>query len=173
MNTRISKIGLCLILLGFSPGHAQTESDVVKKLAEESGEALVANDFDKVVDLTYPEVVRLIGGKAKMIATLQNGMNEMKRDGYTIAAFSVVTPGEIIKIGNRRFTVVPYVLKVKVPSGSLITNSFMLGVYEPPQTKWTFVDGRNLNEFALKTLFPDAVGKLNLPKPGPPVFQQN
>src|SRR5947209_2876407 len=47
---------------------------VVKQKVEEINEAVIREDFGKVLDLTHPKVVEEMGGREKAITQLQAGM---------------------------------------------------------------------------------------------------
>lgn len=53
---------------------------MIKQLAEESTKLLVTDEFSKFADSTHPKVVALLGGKNKMIAIPEKGMQEMKSE---------------------------------------------------------------------------------------------
>lgn len=163
--------GLLMLLALIAP--AQTESDKIRQLAEESTQLLITSEFSKFADSTHPKLVALLGGKSKMVALLEKGMQEMKSQGFEFASAVIGEPGPVINVNKQRFAIVPYVLTMKAPKGSIATDSFLLAVADGPVAHWTFVDGRNLDQAKLKTLFPDAVGKIELPKLKPPEVKYN
>src|SRR5689334_13342092 len=70
---------LVLVVGAVAAAHGdEPRSAVVKKKAQEVGEALKKDDYAKVVDLTYPKVVEVIGGREKMIGALTDGMKQLK-----------------------------------------------------------------------------------------------
>lgn len=141
----------------------QAVNETLKKQAEESGQAFVSGDFNKLVDLTYPKLVELLGGRAKMVAFLQNGTREMRAQGAEVLSMSATDPIQVTTIGRQLFAVVPVTLKVKVPVGIAVSKSFMVGISSDRGRSWTFVDGSYLDEQRMRILFPTAVGKLKFP----------
>jgi len=135
----------------------------LKKLANECGKAFVSGDFNKVVDLTYPKVVELMGGRARMVSFLQDGTRQMKAQGQEILSSLADDPTQVIAIEKQTFAVVPTNLRIKVPQGILVSKSVTIGVSGDNGKSWTFVSGDGLDEEKIKVVFPSAVGKLKIP----------
>lgn len=161
------------ILLASSICNAQTGVDELLRRARESGDALIRGDFNKLVDLTYPKLVELIGGRARMVSLLKTRRKEMKTQGNEFSSVSVHQPKETVSIGTRTFAIVPFTLKLNVPEGTLIHETFLIGISEDRGVTWTLIDGTNLDERRLRILLPDAGGKIILPERQPPLFQRN
>jgi hypothetical protein len=162
---------VALVILLLAPAaFGQTDYKNLKSQAEEGSKAFVGGDYGKLADLTYPKLVELIGGRAKMIAYIEKQIAEMKAQGAEVISVSFDDPTQVIKIGGELFAVLPDTLKMKVPDGILVGKSFMLGISGDNGEHWTFVDGSSLDEKAIKTLFPAAAGKLNIPKAEKPVL---
>lgn len=158
------------IFLLSTSAFGQTDFKNLKSQADESGKAFVSRDFNRLVDLTYPKLVELVGGRAKMIAFLEKGTNEMKAQGAEVISMSVHDPTQVIKVGKQMFAVLPVTLKMKVPEGVLVGKSFMLGISDHRGDRWTFVNGSSFSDKMAETLFPAAKGKLKIPAEEPPVL---
>jgi hypothetical protein len=149
---------------------AQEKDNHVKKLAAECGQAMVSGDYGRVVDLTYPKLVELSGGKDRMIESMEKGRKEMTAEGYDLLSATVQKVMDIVKIGSEQFVVITYEIKMKAPNGYLLRDSYMLGIASTNDENWTFLDGAGLDESKLKIFFPGAVGKIALPPRKQPVF---
>jgi len=163
---------LSIVLLQFSL-RAQEKNNIILKRAGECAEAVVSGNYGRYVELTYPKVVELAGGKEMMIINLEKGRSDMIAEGYNLLSATVDTAKDVIIIDAQRFVVVPYVLKIKAPNGYLLLDTFMLGVASVNDENWTFVFGAGLDESQFKLFFPSAVGKIDLPPRKPPVFQKS
>lgn len=153
-----------------SAAFGQVDYKRLKSQAEESSTAFLKGDYARLVDLTYPRLVELGGGRAQMIANIEKEMKEMKAQGVAVISMSFDDPTQVIKIGEELFAVLPSTMKMKVPSGILTGKSFMLGISSDNGAHWTFVNGSSLDEKGIKTLFPAALGKLKIPKEEKPVL---
>ena len=143
---------------------AQTQNDLkeIQRLGQQCVTAVIAGDFNKLVDLTYPRVVELMGGREKMVAMMEKDSKRMKLE---FLPTTVNAPTKVLKIGTQRFVILTYQLKMKVPEGILKKESFLIGVIDKPTDGWTFVDGTNLDRAKAKLIFPAAADKLPLPSP--------
>lgn len=162
-----------VILFASSICDAQTGLEELRLRATENGDAIIRGDFNRVVDLTYPKLVELIGGRERMVSLLEKGRREMKAQGNEYISVSIHQPQELVTIGIRTFAIVPFSLKLKASGGTLVQEAFLIGISGDKGHAWTFIDGTNLDEEKLKALLPDAAGKIRLPEKQAPVFQKN
>jgi hypothetical protein len=156
-------------------GSARAQSEdlkEVKALAEESGRAFLAGDFAKLADLTYPKVVQMMGGKANMVSFLEAGQKQMQSEGFEIVSYTVGEPEKVVRAGTKLLVVVPTVLKAKVREGVLTQPSYLLGVSDARRKKWTFIDGSSLDASKLRTVLPEAAGRVALPKKQEPTLER-
>jgi hypothetical protein len=143
----------------------------VRQKVDEISAALISGNFAKVVDLTYPKVVQMVGGREKMIDLLKAGTQEMLAHGSAITAVVVGTPSEFRTVGKEVFVVVPSSITLSVPGGKLTQKSFTVGVSSDAGRTWFFVDANNLGGEKIKMVFPTFPATLQLP-PRPPVFER-
>ena len=168
----VKTVGIVILSLFFlsQAASGQSGNENLKRLADESGRAFVNRDFSRLVDLTYPKLVVLLGGRTKMIAFLERGVREMRAQGAEMLSMSPSEPTQVTTIGRQVFAVLPVTMRIKVPEGVLVGESFMIGVSSDRGKSWTFVNGDNLDERRMRVLFPSAVGKLKLPPVKPPTL---
>lgn len=156
-------------------GDAQTEQIV--KLAEENSVALISGNYAHLVDLTYPKVVELIGGRDKMIEALRRSSEDMKARGSKILGAEVSEPKEVVTAGEKQFAVVPMKVRVQVPTGALRSKEFLIAVSEDRGKTWTFVDSAGLvsepgkEREKLAQILPDFPSQLKLPSREEPVWE--
>jgi hypothetical protein len=142
----------------------------LKAQAEETANAFARKDFNTIVDTTYPKVVEFMGGREKMIPVIEQGVKQAEREGITFVSITVDEPKGIVNVGKRLFGIVPTRLRMRVPEGTLVGESFMIGVSEDGGKKWTFIDGAGADKHRLRALFPSAADKLQLPEKKQPVM---
>lgn len=133
----------------------------LKIQAEEVGEATINQNFEKLVDFTYPKVVEKFGGKDKMIAFLKTDSAQMKAGGFEIEAIVIGEVKQIAKVENQIFAVVPMTMKVKAPNGKALGESSMVGISNDNGASWKFINAINQDKF--KGLFPKASEKIQIP----------
>lgn len=154
---------------------AGVDRNQIRAQAEELSGAFVAGDFAKVADLTYAGIVEAGGGKEEMTAFLENGIGEMRAQGFQILTLTVGEPREPVAVGGHVFAVVPTKMRMKTPQGVASKESFFIGVSEDGGKSWTFVDGEGANKERLRGLFPSApevADRLELPTVPPPTLEK-
>jgi hypothetical protein len=145
----------------------------IKARAEESMNAFSSGDYQKMIDLTYPKLVELMGGREKMVSTMEQQMKGMKEQGAEVISTSIGVPQEVVPVESQFFSIVPYTLRIKIPNGVLNQQSYLLAISNKDSIKWTFIDVTQINESQLKMVVPSAVGKVTFPEKQPPVFEEN
>jgi hypothetical protein len=147
---------------------------VAKSKANEVVQATIKGEYDKVADFTYPKVVEMMGGREKMISVMKTAFKEMKAKGFETRSVKVGDPSPLVAGNTEVYTIVPFTLEMKVPGGSAIGKSFLLGISADKGKTWTFVDGSGIStEKKKKKLLPHLPEELKLPKPEKPVFHRD
>src|SRR5262249_25423816 len=144
---------------------------VVKGKVEEINNALIKEDFAKVADLTHPKVVKLMGGREKMISAMESGIKDMKSKGYAFRSVKVDAASDPVTAGSDMFVVVPFLLEMKAPKGRLLQKSFVIGVSSDQGKSWAFVNG-DLDVQKVKQVLPNLPEQLKLPERQKPVLEK-
>src|SRR6476620_5708324 len=71
-----------------------------KTQANQLNDAVLSEDYEKAADLTYPQLIQLIGGRAKYLAGLKGGMDETQSDRFRIISTVSGDPTGIIEVGS-------------------------------------------------------------------------
>ena len=156
---------------------ADPQTQRVRTIAAESSAALSSRNYARVVDLTYPKLVEMIGGRDQMIEMLRSGTEEMKAHGSAILGAEVAEPREIVTAGDKQFAIVPEIVRIQVSSGTLRSNGFLIAVSEDRGKTWTFIDGAGLHKTpgkereTLAQILPGFPAQLSLPSWKPPVLE--
>ena len=149
----------------------EPKSVLVKKQAGEIVAAIKKEEYAKVVDLTYPKVVELMGGREKMRAELEAGMKQLKEKGFSFKSVKVGEPGELLAEGKNTFVVVPTTTEMAAPGGKIVLESYLLGISSDGGKAWTFVDGSGIGTVEKRELIlPKLPAKLELPAAHEPKF---
>jgi hypothetical protein len=154
---------------------AQIDKSRVKKQAQAMADAMIAGNFEKMADLTYPDLVELLGGKAKMIAGLKQEMSGWGAEDFRVLSIPVDEPKRVIKARDYLLAVAPATMRVKMPEGVFAQRIAYLGVSRDGGQHWTFVSG-GTDKQILKVLFPlipSAIDELGLMADAPPVRESN
>jgi len=153
LNRRTSALLLFLLLI--APSILHTQPALIKAKVEECNAALLEGNFEKLVEMTYPPLVELMGGGEAMIELVRGGIDMMKSSGFTIESAEVQEPARIVTTRRRTYAVVPYHLIMNSPVGKFRQESTMLGISTDKGKSWTFVDVHEDPEMLLSLLFSD------------------
>jgi hypothetical protein len=156
---------------------ADSQTQRIRILAAENSAALTSGNYARLVDLTYPKLVEMIGGRDKMIEMLRSGTEDMKAHGSAILGAEVSEPKEVVTAGDKQFAIVPITVRVQVPDGTVRSNSFLVAISEDRGKTWTFIDGAGLHKTSggeresLAQILPAFPAQLSLPPWEPPVVE--
>ena len=152
----------------------QVNTEKLKQQAQELSDAVVNGDYPRAVDLTYPKLVRLMGGRAQFIAYYEKSMKELQSDRFRLYEIIVGEPRDILKIGPEYYAIVPSKMKMKVAEGTLVGDAFMIGISADGGKNWTFVDSPSATDKTKSAILfgPAAAGKLQIPESKRPVLHR-
>jgi hypothetical protein len=157
--------------------NADPKTERLRTLAAEDSAAITSGNYARLVDLTYPKLVELMGGRDKMIEMLRRGAQDMKAQGSVILGAEVAEPKEVVTVGDKQFAIVPMIVRVQVPEGTLRSKGFLIAVSEDRGNTWRFIDGAGLHKTqggereALAQILPGFPTQISLPSWEPPVME--
>jgi hypothetical protein len=155
---------------GNSPAAATTDNyPSLAVQAKEVNDALLRKDYQKVLDLTYPKVIELAGGRDKMLATMTKELKDIEAEGVTLISSSAGTPTQFLHDAGKIYAVLPLTLKVKAKDGVFQSSGALIGISADGGQNWTFIDASGKDQKELKTLLAETLDKLKLPSDSQPV----
>jgi hypothetical protein len=131
--------------------------------AQEVNDAVLRKDYNRFIDLIYPKVVELAGGRERMLAAINKELKDMEGEGVTIIEATSGTPTQFLNDSGNIYAVVPTKLKMKAKDGIFLQEGAMIGVSSDGGARWSFVDASGKDQSELKTILPNVADKLNLP----------
>jgi hypothetical protein len=148
----------------------ETYSKILKSDAVKMANALLEKDYNMFCDYTYPQVVKMVGGKQKMMNTLKTATLEMEKEGYSFLKVTIGEPTEIFISKNELQATITQELEMKVPEGKLVTISTLIAISTTKGKKWHFIDASNKNISELRKALPSLSKELIIPIQSKPVF---
>lgn len=131
-----SLLGFASLVVTASVG-AQTER--VNTLAGEIQGAMKSANYGRVLDLTYPKIVEMMGGREQALKGIETAMQ-----GVKVLEAENEEAEDIVKAGDKQFCVVPTSMRMEVKGKTVRTKGFLLGVSADGGKQWTFVDSEGL-----------------------------
>jgi membrane carboxypeptidase/penicillin-binding protein PbpC len=180
MKRLLGVVAVNLLLLGAAAFAQQPEvtskmtpeAAAIKVEAENISRAFVNGDFGKVLDLTYPKLIELSGGRKKVLAEVEGQMKELRDMGTKVISLTVGEPETSVRAGATLVAMVPTHLKMETAEYDMEMESYWLAVSADEGKAWRFISGSSLEVNVLKLLLPEAVDKIKLPAVAQPVMRR-
>lgn len=145
------------------------EAQRAVSLAKELTTATISGDFDKLIGLTHPEAVKLMGGKASAVTLTRESMQELKDGGFTITEFVVNAPDQVVRKGAQVYVIIPTAYTMQTPKGKVQGGGYLLGSSDDRGATWVFADGNGMKDPTYRAkLFKDLPSEIILPTINPP-----
>jgi hypothetical protein len=153
-----------------SPSPAATENyPNLTVEAKEVNDAFFRKDYNRFMDLIYPKVIEMAGGRDRMLAGMTKEIKDMEAEGVTILESTSGTPTQFLNDSGNIYAVVPNTMKMKAKDGIFQTEGAMIGISSDGGAHWSFIDASGKDQTELRTLLPNVADKLKLPGDKPPV----
>lgn len=158
-------------LLIFVCNTIQAQNDIQQQ-ANAMGEALLKKDYLNFVVFTYPKLLKEMGGKEKMAASIQQQMEQMEQKGTQVIGLKYGTPSSIIKQKDELQCTIPQTMTLKVKEGKIMAQSTLIAISQDKGAHWFFVDAGERDMATIRASLPNVSKLLTLPTPEPPKFVQ-
>ncbi len=135
-----------------TPAIAHEES--LMKAAEQFAAATEKLDWNKVIDLTYPPLVKLNGGRQTLIRQAKLSDQNLKQQDFELQEVELSAPLRETPVGEYLLAIVPIRLTFKGPLGKLFSESSLLGVSEDDGQSWSFISMAQADMNQVIELFP-------------------
>ena len=141
--------------------------------AKEMNDAFARKDYERFVDLTYPKIVEMAGGRDQMLKGIPQQLKEMEAEGVVILSSTSGSPTQFVHDSGSIYAVLPATLKAKAKDGIFESEGSMVGISSDGGANWTFIDASGKDHRELKTILGNVVDRLNLPPDKRPVKISN
>lgn len=165
------KIRFTLILIITSSfAFGQVDNTKIKAQAELMATSLLQDKYETLLKFTYPTVIEMVGGQAKMISIIKTGKGDMAKQGISFETVTIGEPSKTVKAGDEIHCLVPQTIFMKVPKGRVKSESYLLAVSKDNGDNWFFIAAINLTMDNVKTLLPNYNLELQIPPKKQPIF---
>lgn len=161
---------LFLSLAFSSPAFSQLNRNLMKQ-ARIYAKAMEKGKWEKVADLTYPEIVKLAGGSARYIKQSKNSSMQLENQGFSIDMAELSSPFDTVKEGNKILSIIPMRVTFEGPLGKLYSESSLLAISLDDGETWKFISMSQTGLDEIVLLFPNGSKKLVFPTKK--VYQDN
>lgn len=133
--------------------------------AQQMAKATVEKDYSKIVDLSHPALVKVMGGFDSMLIVVAEGWESLSNRGMDIDTVYFGAPRDFQRENDSYYAFIPQVLVMSIPrpGEKMIAISYLMAISGIDGKRWAFVDATGLEGEKLQYLFPDYSGRI--PKP--------
>lgn len=162
-----------LLVFGFI-GFANAQfSEDIREAAQMYAQANLNEDYELLIDFTYPSVIEHAGGRDAYKKLLIQ-LNEIQKNrGMSLNEFIITDPLEHVKAGNEFHAIVPYRTVSKVKGGKLTSENTLIAVAAEGKEKWYFIETASLTERNLVKVLPTWDNTLLLPMKKAPIYKED
>jgi hypothetical protein len=166
-----SALGLIMALLFASPAWAQIEYEI-SDAAAAYARAHIREDFEALLNFTYPDLIEKAGSREDMKKTLILIKENQKKNGLNLQSYKVKDQITFSKVGQEIHAIVPITTISKAPGGRLTQESFLIAVRPESNGNWYFIETTLLDERNLPKVIPSWDNSLMLPNKQAPIFKE-
>lgn len=135
--------------------------DIIINQAKKYSEATIKNDFKKIVEFTYPKLVKIIH-KDTLLNKVSNDMISMKREGLRYKKITFGTPQKITDLTKFYYVIPQEIIKYN-SSGEFHIKTYLFVVSNNKGKNWYFLTNKQFTKYQ-KQLLPSLEQKYKLPK---------
>ncbi|MES2703006.1 MAG: hypothetical protein V4649_10220 [Bacteroidota bacterium] len=160
---------IVLLALGSLTATAQVShssaaiSRAVSEQADRMGKLMLAKDFVGFVKYMNADVLKMIGGKEKVITTMRSGTTDMKKKGFSFNSVTFGKPSAIIDTAGTLQCILPEQLRIHSPQGDMINHTSLFALSKDNGKTWTFTEVNPELQSQLRQIVPVMSSKLKVP----------
>lgn len=171
----MKKLGILIslmLLISICKGQPDTtnHSKMIKAQADRMAELFLNKEYGSFIEFTCPAIIEMMGGKQKMLESLELGMKKTAADGMEVLNFIMGQPSKVVTSGNELQCTITQTIEMKMPKGRMVTNSTLIGVSSDKGKSWTFFDSRGKDIQTLQKMIPNLSVQLVIPEEQQPLF---
>lgn len=146
------------------------DTTAFKKQAMRYAVASFDGDHKTLIDLTYPALIELSGGRDMLHKLITDKIETLRKRGITRFDGTVGSPGKFYKAGAQIHCLIPEYIIFKMPKGHYAGQSYLLGVSDDKGKRWKFLDVGSMPASVLHKLLPNFNDALVIPESPKPVY---
>ena len=138
-------------------------SDIIKLQANSFAEATKKNNFKEIVNLTYPKLVSLLGGKDTLTSIVSNNMVLLQREGLQYKSIQFNEPQKVYTYQKELHCLIPQKIIQSNSQGVITRNTFLYAVSNNLGKSWFFMNETQFRKYKNK-LFPQLNNEMVIPE---------
>ncbi|OIQ31077.1 MAG: hypothetical protein BM564_02360 [Bacteroidetes bacterium MedPE-SWsnd-G2] len=159
---------IAFILVSTQLSFAQSDKANKETALEEAklvAAATIMKDYGTVMDYTIPAVVELMGGRASAIELISSAMAGMETQGLVFEKAEILEVLEVKTEQDQLRCVIKGRNQMKMDNERIISESYLLGIFDETVNHWYFIEARQLkNTDLIQQVIPGFETTLNIPE---------
>jgi len=152
-----------LFFLNSNLSISQNKKDALRD-AKIASESTLKMDFEKLLNYTHPNVVKLMGGKEKGLELLKSTFKTMGEQGFVFEKAEVISVSDIVFEQGEYRCIVEGLNQMKTPQMRIKSKSYLLGFFDDSKKIWYFIEADKIKNKAIADqIFPGFDTKLVIP----------
>jgi len=176
MNKLLLQIAFLLFLI---PSKGQIEAKLsneeknILHHATEMGQLYLNKNYEMFVGKLYPGLIKIVGGKDKMLEVLTNANLELTKQSISIDSLKFSNPNKIINTGIELQTTLTEIVFMSIPNGKMVKKSTVIAISLDNGITWFFIDTSGKDLKSMQQGFPKLSNDLIIPKDEKPIVYKN
>ncbi|WP_158655213.1 hypothetical protein [Flavivirga eckloniae] len=155
---------LCCSSISFAQTNEELKASALRD-AKIASQATLKMDFDKVLDYTHPNALKIMGGKEKAMELIETTFSTMKENGFVFEKADVLGVSEIVFEDNEYRCYIENFNQMVFNGMRIKSKSYLLGIYNSEANFWYFVEAKELkNKAMMDKVFPNFKTSLKIPE---------
>jgi len=164
---------LLLSSLAWSQSANGALDSVILAQANAMGKAFLNKDYVAFLGYTHPTVVKMMGGKEKMLADTSDSFNAFANEGVTFLNITFTSPENIYESEGELQAAFTEIIEMRIPTGKLIVYARVVAVSEDKGEHWYFMDVTEHSIEMVRKLLPSLHPDLTLPEYKEPLLLED
>jgi hypothetical protein len=173
MRKLIQNTSVLLLCFFFSfRTFAQIEYDIQEAINSYYS-AKMCDDYQTLLNFTYPDVVDKAGGPDNVIKALELIHDTQKKKGFLLEEYRSKPHIQLKEIGEETHAIVPVTTVSKVPGGKVFSENHIIVVGTEKNTRWYIVETTSLDERNVNKVLTSWDNSMMIPYKKAPIFKED
>ncbi len=157
-------ITLFILAFSFSTANAQIDTVNLKSLTQEFVDAFVGQDFEKLANMTHPNMIKMSGNLDFVKSDYEADYKVLQNMGFKFISGTVGSPGEIYQSGAEYLCFIPQRFTVELNGQKYISEIPVLATTMTNGKVWNFVTLDRQDQASISTFVPSYEERMGWPE---------
>lgn len=154
---------LIILTFSFSTVNAQVDTISLKQLTQEFVDAYVGQDFEKLANMTHPNMIKMSGNLDFVKSDYETDFRALQNMGIKFISGKVGSPSEIFQSGAEYLCFIPQLFTIELNGKKYISNVPLLATTMTKGKVWNFVTLDRQDQSSISTFVPSYEERMGWP----------